>query len=393
MKGACLLYLCIQEEPYLLKVLSSHYSVYVHRIGADKELENHSWDLVIFQDADVWQKKIFQKLKKFPWLYISTRADIRGYVAPTENLYGVVNIGGAKLSLYGIPEELQICLQRPVDKTADYYFFEREPETCRIVYCPTGNSASENDFKLLSMVHTTNSVLTIVSDQYQALVNAFPAFVEIVPSKYLVSAFKKAHLVVASGHNAVCAMALCKPCIVLGDFGLGGMVTPANYEQLQSVFFRGRKGACFGEVVPLDLLEAEICKTLWDDCSEDMQTIRKKVWNTYSIRIFSTMLFKEVERILDLSATMKSKKERLALKPSLSSVFQQEKFEDKRYMVRGMLRLGVLDEDMSELLSQCDGFLSIQELIERNKFDLVDSITLWENLCELWKEKLILFKL
>lgn len=42
--------------------------------------------------------------------------------------------------------------------------------------------------------------------------------------------------------DAVQALALCKPCVVLGDYGLGGLVTSENYASLQSVCFKGRKG-------------------------------------------------------------------------------------------------------------------------------------------------------
>lgn len=388
-----LLYLCTKEEPFILKVLSSRYSIHVYHVGIDRELDTQQWNLVIFQDADVWQRRLFQKLKKFPCLFISTRTDIKGYISPMRNLFGVVNIGGADLSLWGIPQELQLQLQRPVEKVADYYFFEQQPETCRIAYCPTGNSVCENDFKLLSFIQTTNAVLTIISDQYQPLADAFPSSVEVVPLKSWLSIFKKAHIVIASGYNAICTMALCKPCVVLGDCGLGGMVTPVNYKQLQSVYFAGRKGACVGEMVPADLLEAEIRKAFLTNYKEELHIIREKVWGEYGLTGFLEMLFKEIERIMDLSVRIRSKKKRLALKPFRSSVFGQENLEGKLYVMRGMQCLGELDEDMSNLLEQCDGELTIGELIERNDYDQEDATLLWGNLYELWKEKLILFKL
>lgn len=388
-----LLYLCTQEEPSVLKVLSSRYSVHVYRIGRDEELEKQQWKLVIFQDADVWQQRFFQKLKKFPWLFISTRADIQGYITPMPNLFGVVNMGGSNLSLWGIPEEMQLQLKKPVEKVADYYFYEQQPETCRIAYFPTGSSICENDFKLLSFVQTTNAVATIISDQYKHLANNFPSFVKIVPQKSWLSVFRRAHIVIASGYNATCAMALCKPCIVLGDCGLGGMVTPANYKQLESVSFSGRKGACVGEMVPVDLLEVEIRKAFLTDYKEMLHVIREKVLDDYSFAKFSVMLLNETERIMDLASRIKSKEKRLTLKPFRTSVFKQENLEDKLYMMRGMQCLGELDVEMSHLLEQCDGTTTIGELIEQNGYDQENAIILWENLYEFWKEKLILFKL
>lgn len=392
MKQSRILYLCAKEEPSVVKVLSSRHSLSVYHVGTDSEWEEQSWSLVVFQDAEVWQKQFLRKLRKYPWLFISTRTDIRGYIAPASNLFGAINMGGGNLSLWGIPQEMQLNLFRPVERTADYYFFEEQPETCRIAYCPTGNSVCENDFKLISFIQTTNAVLTIVSDQYQALADAFPPSVEIVPQKSWLSVFRKAHMVVASGHDAIRAMALCKPCVVLGDCGLGGMVTPKNYEQLQSVSFAGRKGACTGEIVPSDLLECEIRKVFFADYKVMVQTIQKKVWDMYGMDHFSAMLCKEIEEIIDLSATMKSKKKRLALKPFRSSAFCLEELDGKQYMMRGMLCFGELDEDMSGLLEQCNGTTSILELIEQNGYDEETATILWENLCELWKKKLIVFK-
>lgn len=395
MKQMHILYLYMgKEESLILKILASHYSVYAYDVRQNGEMEERIWDLVILQDAvyAVWQNTSFRKLRKYPWLFISTRRDIQGYVAPCRNLFGVINLSGVDLTVLGVPEEIQLRINRPVEKVADYYFYEQQPETCRIVYCPTGNSLCENDFKLFSFLQKTNAVLTILSDDYQVLAGAFPAFVKIVPRKFRLSVFRNAHLVVASGYDAVCAMALCKPCVVLGDCGLGGMVTPANYEQLQSVSFTGRKGACSGEMVPLDLLGTEIRKTFSTDCKEAMLTIQKKIQERYGLDSFSKMLVGEVERIVNLSFAMKNRKKRLSLRPFLSSVFRVEELEGKQYMMRGMLCFGEMDLDMSELLKQCDGARTVSELIEQNGYDQEDGAVLWENLYELWKEKLILFK-
>ena len=159
-----------------------------------------------------------------------------------KNLYGVIHLGNASLSAWGIPDEMLLHLCYPVERSGDYYLYEQQPEVCRIVYCPTGNSVGENDLKLLTFLGQTNATLTIVSDEYACLKNAFPPFGKVVPRSSRISAYKQAHLVVASGMDAVQALALCKPCVVLGDYGLGGLVTSENYASLQSVRFKGRKG-------------------------------------------------------------------------------------------------------------------------------------------------------
>lgn len=280
---------------------------------------------------------------------------------------------------------------RSVEKVADCYFYEEQPDPCRIVYCPTGQSVRENDIKLLAVLKNSNASLTIVSDEYLYMKSALPPFVDIVSRRSLLSVLKKAHLVIASGYEAIRAMALCKPCVVLGNYGLGGMVDIANYDHLQSVFFRGRKGASFGEMVPIDLLGSEIKKALAFNSKENVHAIQERVCSTYNLDRFKKDFFGEIERILHLAATIKSKKKRLLLKPLLSSVFAVEESEGKKYMIRGMNCFGEIDDEMAKLLKQCDGTASVYDLVQRNGYEPEDVAILWENLYELWNEKLILF--
>lgn len=389
-----ILYLYMEEvESEVLKVLSTRCSVQLCRAGEENGLQKDGWDLVVLQDAVycLLQTNFCHKLKKYPWLFVSTRSDIQGYVAPYTNLFGVVNLSGINLSLWGIPEELQLRLVHPTERVADWYFYEQQPEICRIAYCPTGNSVQENDFKLISFVQKTNAELTIVSDRYQALAAAFPAFVRVVPEKSRLAVFKKSHLVVASGQDAVRALAVCKPCVVLGDSGLGGWVTSANYEQLRSVSFSGRKGGCPGEYVPMDLLETEIRNVFSLDCRDAMLALRKKVLAVYGMEYFSESLVGEVERIIALSVRFKNRKKRFELKPFRSSVFRVEELDGKMYIMRGLQCLGEIEDEMAGLLKQCDGTVTVSELVGRNGYDLEEAVILWENLYALWKEKLILF--
>ncbi len=353
------------------------------------------YGLVIVQNSlcFIHYKECLSQLAKSPVLFVSTTEELSGYVAPLKNLYGVINMGEASLSVLGIPEEMQFRLYCPVESTGNYYFYEQQPEVCRIVYCPTGNSIRENDFKFLTFLGQTNASLTIVSDEYACLRKALPPFVTIVPRSSRFSAYKKAHLVVASRLDAVRALALCKPCVVMGDYGLGGLVTSENYVQLQSVHFKGRKGGSFGESVSPVLLESVIRKVFAFDRREDVLALQKQVLAIYGKHVFKTKLLQEIERITNMSTYMNNRQKRLLLKPCLSSLFAVEELDGKSYLKRGLICFEELDQEMIDLLDQCDGAVSIQELAERNGYDREDLEILWSNLYELWKEKLILFAL
>lgn len=382
-------------EPLIINSLSSRYTVRLCRVDEKDGLEQTNWDLIILQNTGDSQTNVafFRPFRHFPKLFISTRQDVEGYFAPVPNLFGAVNLSGASLTLSGIPEEMQLHLQRPIEQTGDFYFYEQQPEWCRIAYCPTGNNLSENDFKLIAFVGRTNAELTLVSDRYGALRLALPPFVKVVPEKSKLQVFKKAHLVVASGQDVLRALALSKPCVVLGDYGLGGFVTPENFAQLRSVSFAGRKGAAWGEFVPSDLLEAEICKVFFTDCREQVRALQQQVKALYGKKQFADRLTEEVERIVTLSALLKDRKCRFVLKPFRSSLFEIKEVEGKRYLMRGWQCFGEVAEEMTQLLMQCDGTRSVQELVTRNGYDREEASVLWANLQALWNEKLILFAL
>lgn len=380
----------------IVKTLSKTYIVRIYNILTDKVgvLSAEHWDLVIVQNSDSLQVPCLAKiLSKHPLLFISTTNAINGYIPPLENLFGVINISVSMLSTFGIPIEMQQSLYHPVEKFLNYYSYEESPTICHIAYCPTKYNVEENDLKLLAAVQDTNANLTILGDNYKSLLKVFPDTVRVALKRSWPSEFKKAHLIVASGYDALCAMALCKPCIILGDCGLGGLVTPDNYNDLQDTYFSGRKGGYKGEFVPGELLKNEIRRALSHNYKDETSIIQRNVIKDYNIRNFNKILLKEVERIIVLSSIMKSKELRIQLKPFLSSKFKIQDVDGKKYIMRRSSYLGNIDDEMFYILQQCNGKISIRELIQHNDFKQEDSCVLWENLYELWKNKLILFNL
>lgn len=406
MKDMLVLYIGIKDglnvysketSKYLQQVLSACCSLHLlgNLFSEQSYQKGQMYDLVIVQNSICFQhyKEFLKQLRKSPVLFVSAADDLSGYIVPFKNLYSVINMGDASLSAFGIPDEMQLHLWCPAEKVGNYYFYEQQPETCRIVYCPTGQSIIENDLKLLTFLQQTNASLTIVSDEYLCLKQALPPFVRIVSRSSWFSAYKKAHLVIASGLDAVRAMALCKPCVVLGDYALGGIVTPENYNHLQSVYFRGRKGGNFGEMVPLSLLEAEIRKAFAFDLRETLLELQKQVKADFGKTDFNKKLLQEIERIISISMFINNRKQRFLLKPCLSSLVTLETLEGKQYLMHGLNSFGEMDQEMIDLLRQCDGNVSVHGLIERNGYNSGEAEILWSNLYELWKEKLILFVL
>ena len=60
--------------------------------------------------------------------------------------------------------------------------------------------------------------------------------------------------------------------------------------------------------------------------------------------------------------------------------------------MRGLIEFGEVDEQTAALLDQCDGLSTVGEIVRRNGCDREEASILWENLVELWKEKLIVLE-
>lgn len=404
MKNTTILYICLGTssenrldawDTTLLKIVRSRYPVEVcNLLHADRRaLLNKKWSLVLISDSRcfAFYKPLGKKVKKNPVLFISSRKDIGGYLAPLTNLAGVINLVDASLSFYGIPDEMQIRINRPVTKTADYYLYEDHPEAYRIVYCPTPHTIRETDGKVFSILKEMNVSVHVVTDLYDGVKDLYPSIVRLLPANAFLSACKRAHLVIASGQQAVEAMALCKTCIVLGDYGLGGLINSETYESLKNCDFRGRNGAVFGEYVPIELLAIEITKSLTHRYHEELNVIRKEIVAARNPENFKTVLYSEIDRILSLYSLIRDKKKRFSLKPLLTSNCKRPEPDGNMNLTRGFLHFGEIGEPMRTFLQQCDGLSSLQELVQRNGCSEEETQIIWENLFELWQEKFIVF--
>ena len=365
----------------------------VHALAEVESGMTAPMDAVFVQDAlgcrslQEWR----EKYADIPWFFVSADDRIAGYAPPWKNLFGAFVLGNADLSLSGIPEEMQVRLSCPVLEFDDSYFYEPQPQVCRLAYFPTGNNV-ENDRILFDFCRKSNVELTVVSDEYLRVSDALPASIRVVPSGHGGQILRNAHIVLASGYEALSAMASCKPCIVFGDYGLGGLVTSRNYGLLEEVSFHGRKGGCFREVIPARLLETVIQSVFIADCGEEMHKVQQLVREHHSWNRFVTAVNGVVDRAMALRDALQDAGRRQELKPRLSSLARLEEKDGKFVLWRGMACFGELYDEMASVLRQCDGSLSVARLSALNSFCAEDAEVLWQNLLALWDEKIILFE-
>ena len=68
-------------------------------------------------------------------------------------------------------------------------------------------------------------------------------------------------LIIGSGESIYKGIALKKPCIVVGEQGYGGVITPQNFDWQLKTNFQGRIGGYLNEFIPENLLANDVKKT------------------------------------------------------------------------------------------------------------------------------------
>jgi hypothetical protein len=403
-----ILYLYIADELnkysiMLLNILTKELKIrYELEIQSDSESLNivnwsrkkSSYDLILVQNSQclIQFQSLLKILKNIPVVFVSYSFDIKGYMVPIDNLYSVFNFGEANLESWGIPHEMQVLLNIPVLGKNNYYQKKNNLKVYQILFYPTHNTVHTSLYTLVSILKQfSNVVLTIVGDTYQVLSPSFPNNLTIITREAAPLALKKAHIVIASERDAIQAMAWAKPCIIMGDYGLGGIVTPDNYEVLKNYSFKGRWKASFNEYIPCELLNYEIQKALSLDNQDNIQRIQKRVLKDYSYEAFSKAIRENLNHIISLSKDLKKKTTLLQLKPLRTSILSIEKIKEVVYLKKGKEYYCEVDEEFQYALEQCNGTITIQDILSRSRYASEDKQIFIKNLLELWKKKMIVF--
>ena len=410
MRKMQILYLHVSDEqnPYsdivkdvLIEYLSANHDIECYDNNPENQeastllqIKQECYDLVFVQNSQslLRYKSLSQIWKNTPLIFVSYSNDIHGYIAPIDNLAGVFKFGNADLISWGIPDEIQTCLKIPTQKISKNSHKKKGAKIPHIVYYPTKNSIATADGVLVSILKRLNKTkLTIVSDTHSVLTSSFPTDVRVISRKNSLSILQKADVVIASCFDAIQAVVDAKPCVILGDYGLGGLVQPDNYDILQKWDFQGRAGASFQEYIPNELLIYEINKALYLDRGEYLQYLQKRITEDYNELLFQEKISERLKHILSVSGKLKNRKTLLQLKPALTSVFSLEEIEDIAYVKRGNNYFSSIDGELQMILKQCNGENTIQDIVDANELEKEDISVLCANLRELEKKKLIVF--
>jgi hypothetical protein len=382
----------------LTKELGNHYELEMYsnddnKNTIDRPAKKRSYDLLLVQNSQCFIRfqSLLKTLKNIPLIFISYGNGISNYIAPLDNLYEVFNFGTVNLEAWGIPCEMQTFLKLPVSKK-NCFLEKPNDKIYRVLYYPTYHTIHNADKVVVSLFNQSkNVILTIVSDTYSIVDSSFPPGIKMVSRKASMPALKKAHVVLASGQDAIQAMAYAKPCVIVGDYGLGGKVTSQNYGVLEKYNFKGRAGASFDEMIPIELLANEIKNSFSPDNKENSQWVQKQIIENYNYSIFQRKVIERINAVALLAHKLQQKKTLISLKPLRTNILGIEKTREAIYLKRGSIYYGETDEIFLKVLEQCDGKKAIVDILSTDEYDKQDIRIICENLLELWRKKLITF--
>lgn len=93
-------------------------------------------------------------------------------------------------------------------------------------------------------------------------------------------------LIISHKNTAIIATLSQIPCIVVGEYGYGGLINSINIKNLFSISFNGRVGGYFNEQIPIKLFRTDIHTILFDNnyqsSANDTHNILKDLLNTTS---------------------------------------------------------------------------------------------------------------
>lgn len=359
----------------------------------ENEILIKKWDLILIQNSLCFFEyaKVLKSLKNTPSIFISYNETIKSSVILYNQLFSVFTTNKFFTKIFGIPDHLQKEIIIPTIPLK----FEQNKKTVAgsIMYFPTSKTI-QNEYRVISMLKQISLMLIVVTDNYQYASCILSTHdIKVIRRDKAFSYIRNMHLVIASGYDAIQSIAVCKPTIVLGDYGLAGQVNLLNYEILHKFNFGGRIGGFFGEFIPLDLLLAQISKSFDYKNLPELETLQKIVLNDFSFDKFRAIFLSEIEKLNKIQTFFNKEKSQPDLFPILTTNldFNLKNTDGYSYIKLNKKEAIEIDPILSNILKKCNGKYTIQQIMEKNLITKKESVTFLHNLKVLWKNQLIDF--
>lgn len=364
---------------------------------------NSEWDVIVVQHTQTlfYANHIIQQLKDTPHVFISHSSFSNDQIVPYRQLYKVIRIADTINSCWGVPEEMQSVIYNPVDimSGCSFKWPGKPPYHVLLV-----SRLNPDRLELVrDIVFAINQMpdhqLHVVGGGLDYLLNAIANDNVVFEGEQVDvrNFYQNADIVIGSGRTAVEAMAYGKPVIIAGLRGLGGLVTPENYERFCKIMFSGRFNGRFNERLPREglitsILAAQKNANLADIVNKNYQSVKKD----FSSSLIASLVESVLHEVVYLHNQIHDNSGILKLKPKLSANCDIIRNGDaSSYEIIRLTSgqyLGHMDQGGRKLVAKFNGQHTLQEcadILGWKRDDCLSDFILATR--QLWFQKIITF--
>ncbi len=365
---------------------------------------NREWDVIVIQRTQTLNhaNHLIQQLSDLPHIFISHSSLSDDQIVPYRQLYKVIRIADSIDRGWGIPENMHTVIYNPVDvpKFRPYHWREKPPYNILLV----SRLDSDRINMVRDIIYAVNQMpdyrLIIVGGGMDYLLKSICNQNIIFAGQQLDTEefYQQADLVIGSGRSAVEGMAYCRPVVICGLRGLGGLITPENYERFRNMMFSGRYKGKLHERIPVQgliasILAAQKCSNLNDYIHENYNSVNRD----FGLNRVANKFESVVHEVVNLHSQIHNDNHLLKLRPVFNSECEICKHTDgKSYQIFRLdsgQYLGHTDQRGRALLAKFNGEYSLCECARflgcENGNGISDILNITR---QLWYQKLITFQ-
>ncbi len=383
------------------KIFSRHYSEkYLYK---DDETLHMKWDIMIIQNSEclIEYATFIRSLGSIPILFVSHTTSIRGHITSLKNLFGIISLNSINyLRPYGVPDQLHYRIKLPTPTNRKISLGISQGDKPHILYYPVINN-TDDLLKLSSICEQFNVEITVISNYNSILTPIHRSkLLNISSRKSLASLFKKSQIVIASELDAIRAISENQVCIIMDEKNYVGRVTEKNYNIIAGHNFKCTSKPtyeCYTSELtlglsPLDILKIEIQNVLETGVNESEVTLLKNIVTKDFTSIETNQKIQIlVEEVLELSSKLRNNIQMKQLKPYLTNCFNIRNINRRLFIFKDKNCFCEIDSKSLDLINQCDGNKSMQDIALSNTLNKQELKTFIDNIKYLWEDKLVMF--